>query len=58
MKRHVTKRPRVTLTVSCPLELFEWLKRTQRNTSAYVVAAIEAIRLPQCNEGAHEHEDN
>lgn len=36
------KTPKVTLTVSCPLDLFAWLKRNQRNVSAYVVQAIEA----------------
>ncbi len=32
--------PRVTLTVSCPLPLFIWLKQTQRNCSAFVVEAV------------------
>jgi hypothetical protein len=31
---------RMTLTVSCPLDLFVWLKRSQRNCSAYVVQAV------------------
>jgi post-segregation antitoxin (ccd killing protein) len=35
---------KVTMTVSCPLELFSWLKETQRNMSVYVVRAIEAER--------------
>ena len=33
--------PRMTLTVSCPFELFVWLKKTQRNCSAYVVEAVQ-----------------
>ena len=35
---------KTTLTISCPLELFVWLKQTQRNCSQYVVEAIEAKR--------------
>ena len=32
---------KVTVTISCPLELYLWLRRTQRNMSAYVVRAVE-----------------
>ena len=32
---------KVTVTISCPLELCLWLRRTQRNVSAYVVRAVE-----------------
>lgn len=35
---------KTTLTISCPLELFVWLKKSQRNCSAYIVEAIEARR--------------
>ncbi len=35
---------KVTMTVSCPLSLFAWLKETQRNISAFVVKAIEAAK--------------
>lgn len=42
MIEQVVKSPKVTLTVSCPLELYNWLKRTQRNVSSYIVQAIEA----------------
>lgn len=44
MQNQVSVVPRVTLTVSCPLELFVWLKKSQRNCSAYIVEAIEAKR--------------
>jgi len=33
--------PRMTLTVSCPFELFVWLKKNQHNCSAYVVTAVQ-----------------
>ncbi len=35
---------KILLTVSCPPEIYAWLRKTQRNMSAYVVAAIEARR--------------
>lgn len=35
---------KTTLTISCPLELFVWLKKSQRNCSQYIVEAIEARR--------------
>ncbi len=49
---------KITMTISIPLPLYVWLKQTQRNASAYVVQAIEAMRPTQDNEGGHEHEDN
>lgn len=35
---------KVTVTISCPLELCLWLRRTQRNVSAYVVRAVQETR--------------
>lgn len=31
---------KMTLTISVPLDLFVWLKQTQRNCSAYVTQAV------------------
>lgn len=36
--------PKMTLTVSTPLPLYQWLKESQRNVSRYVVRAIEERR--------------
>lgn len=44
MKSKVLKPRKVTLTVSCPPDLLDWLRLTQRNVSAYVVQAVEAAR--------------
>jgi hypothetical protein len=49
-KEQVGMNTKVTMTVSCPLELHLWLKRTQRNVSAYVVQAIEALKTTQWKE--------
>ena len=57
MTEEMETTPKVTLTVSCPLDLYVWLKRTQRNVSAYVVQAIKAMQITQDNEGVHDHED-
>ena len=38
---------KMTMTVSVPLELYVWLKRTQRNVSAYVVEAVENHKQSQ-----------
>lgn len=35
---------KVTVTISCPLELYLWLRRTQRNVSAYVVRAVQETK--------------
>jgi post-segregation antitoxin (ccd killing protein) len=44
MNDQTEKEPRVTLTVSCPLSVYTWLRQTQRNVSAFVVRAVEAER--------------
>lgn len=44
MKRIEDVLNKTTLTISCPIDLFVWLKETQRNCSAYVVAAIQEKR--------------
>lgn len=36
--------PKMTLTVSTPLPLYQWLKESQRNVSRFVVQAIEERR--------------
>jgi hypothetical protein len=41
MKRIEDVLNKTTLTISCPINLFLWLKETQRNCSAYVVAAVQ-----------------
>lgn len=38
---------KTALTVSCPLELVDWLKRTQQNISGYVVETIKARRAEE-----------
>jgi len=35
---------KTTVTFSAPLQLAAWLKRTQRNVSAFVVEAVEEKR--------------
>lgn len=40
----------MTLTVSCPFEMFVWLKQTQRNASKYVVQAVEEKRARDAQE--------
>ena len=42
MNKQSLKMPHVTLTISCPFDLFVWLKRNQQNVSYFVVQAIEA----------------
>ena len=44
MTQEILNGKKLLLTVSCPPEIYEWLRRTQRNMSAYVVAAIVAKR--------------
>jgi hypothetical protein len=44
MKEETVNDRKVTMTVSCPLSLFAWLKDTQRNISAFVIKAIEAAK--------------
>jgi hypothetical protein len=58
MQNFSVKRPKVTLTVSCPLDLYEWLKRTRRNVSGYVVEAIESMKTAQNDEGVEHHGNN
>ncbi len=36
--------PKMTLTVSTPLPLYQWLKQSQRNVSRYVIEAVEERR--------------
>lgn len=43
-EQHLDMNRKVTMTVSCPLGLYLWLKQSQRNVSAYVVQATEAQR--------------
>lgn len=40
----------MTLTVSCPFEMYVWIKQTQRNCSAYVVQAVEEKRVRDAQE--------
>jgi len=49
-EKNLAMNRKVTMTVSCPLELYLWLKRPQRNVSAYVVQAIEALKTTQWKE--------
>ncbi len=32
---------KTTLTISCPLDLYIWLKQTKRNCSAFIVEAVQ-----------------
>lgn len=47
--------PRMTLTVSCPFELFVWLKKQNhiRNCSKYVVEAIQEKRTREDQEDSN-----
>ena len=42
---------KMTLTVSCPFEMFVWLKRSQKNCSAYIVQAVNEKRAREQQEG-------
>jgi post-segregation antitoxin (ccd killing protein) len=44
MKDKVLKPRKITLTVSCPPDLLDWLRLNKPNVSAFVVGAIEAQR--------------
>ena len=44
MNKKSNETPKLTLTISCPLDLYVWLKNSQRNVSHFVVKAIEDAR--------------
>ena len=58
MNDQLENQPKVTLTVSCPLPVYLWLKQSQRNVSAYVVEAIESMKSHKDIEGDKQHEDH